>query len=234
MGLESVYGKQEVGPDGLTQKQRKFQEDSAKADKMVDEMIMKQLDSIGFSEPSEDEAIKAPKPQPQTARAKASSSSTRPSRNIPTLRSRDAAAALAGPKATVAPAKTAATPKPRIASSLLMPKKKTRVPTNPSPMRNTAATVTSNSTVGYSKGRSVSSTMREKQVEQKKKPSNAQTTLPPETYMQLYGPPPLGSEMWSRCKAAGCFDDPNENAEPEELLPTFEEDEEAENFQLAL
>lgn len=230
--MESVYGKQEVGPDGLTQKQRKFKEDSAKADKMADEMIMKQLDSVKLSEPSDDEATAVPEPQPTTARAKTSSTSTRPARNIPTLRSREAATALAGTGMTAAPARTTAAPKPRVASSLLMPKKKTRAPTNPSSMRNTAAAVTSNTTVGYSKGRNVSSTLRDQQAEQKK-PSETQSTLSPATYMQLYGPPPLGSEMWSRCKAAGCVDD-QEDREREELLPTFAEDEEAENFQLTL
>lgn len=226
-----MYGKQEVGPDGLTQKQRKFQEESVKADKMVDEMIMKQLDSIGFSEASEDEAMKAPKPQPEAARAKTPSTSTRPARNISTLRSREAAAALGGQKTTAPPARTTAPPKPRVASAL-MPKKKTRVPTNPSSMRNTAAAATSNTTVGYTKGRSVSATLREQQIEHKKS-SSSQTSISPGTYMRLYGPPPLGSEMWSRCKAAGCLEDSDE-AGPEELLPTFEEDEEAENFQLTL
>lgn len=200
---------------------------------MADEKIMKQLDSVKFSEPSDDEATAVPEPQPTTARAKAPSTSTRPARNIPTLRSREAATALAGSGATAAPARTTAAPKPRVASSLLVPKKKTRAPTNPSSMRNTAAAVTSNTTVGYSKGRSVSSTLRDQPAEQKK-PSETQSTLSPATYMQLYGPPPLGSEMWSRCKAAGCFDDQIENADSEELLPTFEEDEEVENFQLTL
>lgn len=230
--MESVYGNQEVGPDGLTQKQRKFQEESAKADKMADEMIMKQLDNVRFSEASEDEATTASKPQPQATRVKTPSTNTRPARNISTLRSREAAAALAGNKTAAAPARAAAAPKPRLASAL-MPKKKTRVPTNPSSMRNTAAAVTSNTTVGYTKGRNVSASLREQQQTEQKKTSNTQTSLSPETYMRLYGPPPLGSEMWSRCKDAGCLDDSDENGEPEELLPTFEEDE-AENFQLTL
>lgn len=192
---------------------------------------MKQLDSIGFSEASEDEAAQAPKPQAEAARAQTASHSTRPVRNISTLRAREAATALAGQK-TKAPARTTAALKPRLASAL-MPKKKTRVPTNPSSMRNTAAAATSNTTVGYTKGRCVSATLREQKVEQKKS-SSTQTSISPETYMRLYGPPPLGSEMWARCKAAGCLDDPDENTEPEELLPTFEDDEEADNFQLTL
>lgn len=101
-------------------------------------------------------------------------------------------------------------------------------------MRSTAATVTSNTTVGYSKGRSVSSTLRETASAQKA--AHSEALLSPETYMQLYGKPPLDSEMRIRCKAAGCFDTEESASyqELEEQLPTFEEDEEADNFQLTL
>jgi hypothetical protein len=216
-------------------KQRKFQEDSIKADKLANEMMMKQLESVGFNEPSDDEAVPAPKPQPRSLRSRTPSTSTRATRSISTLRSREAAAALAAPRPSSAANRPAPVAKSRIASasSILLPKK-TRVPSNPSSMRTTAAAATSNTTVGYSKGRSVSSTLREKSAEQ---PSSISATLSPETYLQLYGPPPLGSNMWSRCKAAGCFDTPDENATSQELeepLPTFEEDEEAESFQLTL
>lgn len=102
-------------------------------------------------------------------------------------------------------------------------------------MRSTAALVTSNTTVGFSKGRSVSATLRETASAQKA--ANTEALLSPETYMQLYGMPPLDSEMWFRCKAAGCFDTAEESAAPqefEEQLPTFEEDAEEDNFQLTL
>lgn len=102
-------------------------------------------------------------------------------------------------------------------------------------MRSTAAAVTSNTTVGYSKGRSVSSSLRETAAAQKA--ANTEALLSPKTYMQLYGTPPLDSEMWIRCKAAVCFDSADENLayqELEEQLPTFEEDEEADSFQLTL
>ncbi|KAJ6145576.1 hypothetical protein N7470_009471 [Penicillium chermesinum] len=224
LGLESVYGGQEVGSDGLTQKQRKFQQDSAQCDKMVDDMIMKQLESVGFNESSEDEGDKI-MPSVSTGsdtQRKGPASNTR-SRNISTLRSREAAAALSGSKSTTAPARPVVAPKSRLTPSVLMPKKKARVPTNPSSMRTTAAAVTSNTTVGYTKGRSVSTTLRENKA-------RPMATLSPETYFQLYGPPPLGSKMWVRCKAAGCFD----NEEDSEDLQTFGEDDEADDFQLTL
>ncbi|KAJ5915499.1 hypothetical protein N7466_011432 [Penicillium verhagenii] len=231
LGLESVYGRQEVGSDGLTRKQRKFKEDSAKCDKMVDEMIMRQLDGISFNEQSEDEAImpSAPAPLVRTNRPSVPSTNARPSRSISTLRSHEAAAALSAPKTRSVSARLAAAPKPSLASSLLMPKKKVRVPTNPSSMRNAAAAVNSNTTMGYSKGRSVSSTLRENELNSK--PS----AVSPETYLELYGPPPLGSAMWTRCKAAGFFDaDENAGQELQDSLPTFAEDEEASSFQLTL
>ncbi|KAJ5082118.1 hypothetical protein N7532_011161 [Penicillium argentinense] len=236
LGLESVYGKQEVGPDGLTQKQRKFQENSLKCDQMAEEMIMKQLDDIKFDEPSEDEFVRAPAPTARITRSKtpAPSTTARHTRAVSTLRSREAANALAAPRPSSAPVRVASAPKSRLPSAL-MPKKKTRVPTNPSSMRNTAAAVTSNNTIGYSKGRTVSSTIHEK--EEESKASDTHTTLSPETYMQLYGAPPLGSEMWTRCKSAGCFDAPDEDGSAQELeenLPTFEEDDDTLNFQLAL
>ncbi|KAJ5841615.1 hypothetical protein N7534_011445 [Penicillium rubens] len=216
LGLESVYGKQQVGSDGLTAKQRKFKEDSEACDRMVDDMIMKQLEDIGFESSGENESAKALQPN------------VIPPKETYIHRTTHSQCPTAAPR-------MAPTPKPRVASlasSLVMPKRNARVPSNPSSMRNTAASVNSR-TVGYSKGRSVSSTLRERNS-QMQRPSSSQV-LSPETYMQLYGPPPLDSEMWTRCKAAGCFDSPDENTqEPEEPLPTFDEDDEAQSFQLTL
>lgn len=129
-----------------------------------------------------------------------------------------------------------AAPKSRVvsAASAILPQKKPRAPTNPSAMRNTAAAVTSNTTMGYSKGRSVSSSLRETASAQRAASAEA---LSPETYIQLYGMPPLDSDMWIRCKSAGCFDRPDEAASSQELdpqLPIFEEDDDAANFQLTL
>lgn len=202
---------------------------------MINDTIMKQLESVGFSEGTEDVAARLPKPRLQSIHRKAPSTSVRPTHQVSTLRSREAAAALATPRPSSAPGRHVAGPKSRIASaaSALMPQKTTRAPTNPSSMRSTASAVTSNTTVGYSKGRSVSSTVRETAAAQKA--ANTEALLSPETYVQLYGMPPLDSEMWIRCKAAGCFDSVDETSqELEEHLPTFEEDEEAANFQLTL
>lgn len=207
---------------------------------MINDTIMKQLESVGFSEDTEDVAARVPKPRLQSIHRKAPSTSARPTRQVSTLRSREAAAALAAPRPSSAPGRRVAAPKSRIASaaSALMPQQTTRAPTNraptnPSSMRSTASAVTSNTTVGYSKGRSVSSTIRDTAAVQKA--ASTEALLSPETYVQLYGMPPLDSEMWIRCKAAGCFDSADEASEElEEQLPTFEEDEEADSFQLTL
>ncbi|KAJ5782758.1 hypothetical protein N7457_004532 [Penicillium paradoxum] len=233
LGLESVYGKQQIGSDGLTAKQRKFKEDSAAYDKMVDKMILEQLDSVGFDTYGESESTKPT--QPHAIPPKRSTATTRQTRSVSTLRARDAAAALAGTQPSATP-RAVSNARPRVASlasSLVIPKRHARVPSNPSSMRNTAASVNSRTTVGYSKGRSVSSNLRENTSQTQHAMSSE--VLSPETYMQLYGPPPLDSEMWTRCKAAGCFDPPGESSqELEGSLPTFAEDEEAENFQLTL
>ncbi len=222
-----------MGSDGLTARQRKFKKDSAAYDKMVDDMILRQLENVGFE--SSGEHNSAQPPQTHVIPSGTPMTTTRHTRSVSTLRARDAAAALAGPQQAAAP-RVVSAPRPRVtslASSLVMPKRHARVPSNPSSMRNTAASVNSRTTVGYSKGRSVSSTLREKNSQTQK--SSSSEGLSPETYMQLYGPPPLDSEMWTRCKAAGCFDTPEEASyELEESLPTFEEDEEAQNFQLTL
>lgn len=215
LGLESVYGDNEVGPDGLTKRQRKFQEDSKACDKMVDETIMKQMDSIGFNESGVEET----EPKLNTQLRPKGRAGQKHSSNVSTVKSRDAAAALSQ-QTTRRPAPI---PKPRISS--LLGSKKPRAPTNPSSMRPTAAVAGSRTTVGYTKGRNVSSKLQGKSA---KEPSKG--ILSPEVYLQLYGPPPFGSEMWIRCKTAGCFDEPEEEDREERLY----QDEEEENFQLTL
>ncbi|GFF52092.1 hypothetical protein IFM58399_09237 [Aspergillus lentulus] len=238
LGLESVYGDNQVGEDGLTKRQRKFQEDSIAFDKKVDEMILKQLEEIGFEDkteldpPSEPHVEEVPKRRLEMRRAKSTMTKPKYTSNISTVRAHNAVAALSRVEPSGARARPAAMskPKPRVASSLLT-SRRPRVPSNLSSMRHAAATANSKTTLGYSKGRTVSSRLHGK-------PSTTpeRSVLSPETYIELYGMPPLGSEMWYRCKAAGCFDSEEDRlaAKAERNLPTFGEDEEAQNFQLTL
>lgn len=237
LGLESVYGDNEIGSDGLTKRERKFQEDSIAYDKMVDDTIMKQVENIGFHDLSgsdETEQLRMEGPSTTTTqqnRPKGRANNQRYASNVSTVKSRDAAAALSGTQTSMTRPRPAPIPKSRVASSLLGPKK-TRPPSNPSSMRNTAAAADSKTTVGYSKGRSVSSKLQGRTPAPKEPTTKG--LLSPDVYMQLYGPPPFGSEMWIRCKTAGCFDEAENGRETPDEAPLYEEDEETQNFQLTL
>ncbi|RLL94918.1 hypothetical protein CFD26_105309 [Aspergillus turcosus] len=243
LGLESVYGDNQVGEDGLTKRQRKFQEDSIAYDKEVDEMILKQLEEIEFEDkteldpPREPHVEEVPKRRLEVRRAKLTTTAKpKYTSNISTVRARDAVAALSKVEPSGSRARPAAMSKsrPRVASSLLT-SRRPRVPSNLSSVRHAAATANSKTTLGYSKGRTVSSKLHGKTSTTQER-SGSKSVLSPETYIELYGMPPLGSEMWYRCKAAGCFDSEEDRlaAEAERNLPTFGEDEEAQNFQLTL
>ena len=130
------------------------------------------------------------------------------------------------------------------------PKKQPPQPTNPSSMRHTAASALSKTTIGHSKGRATSAAMRTSSVLRPAKDvqdikniedikigkgitanktaagaTNSKTSDPtllaPAVYIERYGIPRIGSEMWIRCERAGCFDT---NAKNEELLQREEEE----------
>ena len=132
------------------------------------------------------------------------------------LKSKVAAATLSQPKGSASALR--ATPKAgipsaksRLNTNLTSRPKKTRLPINPSPMRHTAATAASKTTIGYSKGRTASATLR-RTVLPVRATKTDETRIPdaelaPAEYIQRYGVPKFGSEMWLRCKYAGCFDE---------------------------
>ena len=115
--------------------------------------------------------------------------------------------------------------------SILAPRSKkplTPAPTNPSTMRHASAIAASRTTIGHAAGRAASANMQKtvlssnpnpnpdpKNINAAKKPlasktTNTQipdTTLAPAVYIKKYGVPSVGSEMWLRCKTAGCFDE---------------------------
>ncbi|MCJ1402142.1 hypothetical protein MMC11_005361 [Xylographa trunciseda] len=124
--------------------------------------------------------------------------------------SRRAAGVLSQPKPSVSgmAAKKPA-PRNRLPFSQISSRKQALVPSNPSPMRHTAATVTSRNTVGYSKGRVTSASIRTANMF--RDPKNTVddeipgTGLSPASYIEKYGMPRFGSEMYIRCKHAGCL-----------------------------
>jgi hypothetical protein len=234
-GWETLYEDREVGEDGLTRREREEKEANEAYDKHVEELIKQSLDDIeSRDEPFTDETT--PKAPQRLANIKAKRAVDRV---IPTIKSRTAAGALAlQPRKAAVPVKprASAIPKTRL-PSMLAARKKTPPPSNPSSMRHTAAIAGSKTTFGYSKGRQVSSVLRrtsQKDRSADKPPSNS--ILSPERYMTLYGEPPFGSEMWLRCKAAGCFDPEPDDAQDqlEAAMSVYQEDEESANFQLTL
>ena len=126
------------------------------------------------------------------------------------LKSKAAATVLSQPKNSLTSSKTTSKQNPpstkaRLNTSLASHPKKAPMPSNPSSMRHAAAVANSRTTVGYAKGRSTSATLR-KTVLPKKDSRTPDTSLAPTEYIQRYGTPAEGSEMWFECKRAGCFD----------------------------
>ncbi|EFE30739.1 uncharacterized protein ARB_02438 [Trichophyton benhamiae CBS 112371] len=258
-GWEKLYEDTSVGEDGLTAKQREEKELDDAYNKHIEELIQAQIDSIGTLEldgEGDDAKAEAEESRPVS---RATTKSQRSERTVSTLRSKSAAQALAmDPKESVRTRSSArlaakAAAKAATATTATTTKqKKTTEPTNPSSMRHTAAVASSRSTLGYSKGREALAALREGTDQPKSSSKTNRSTnnaggqenetdhLSPELYMQLYGPPAFGTEMWSRCKIAGYFDD--EVKTTEELLgidstnvdDAFVEDEESANFQLLI
>ena len=158
------------------------------------------------------DAEAAPKKQPKPSTIK------RP--NPPsTIKSRAAVAALFKPKTSQPmpdPVKkpTISTAKPRF--GLAGTKKAPPPPTNPSSMRHTAAVAASRTTMGRSKGRVVSNSLKNTT----NPPSEADgfvpfeerdTSLTAGQYYSRYGEPPLGSDMWLECWRLGILKDSERN-----------------------
>ena len=139
-----------------------------------------------------------------------------PSNGLSALKTKTATATLSQPKGSALALKAISktgvpSAKSRLNSNLVSRPQRTAVPTNPSPMRHTAATAASKTTMGYSKGRAASATLRKTVLPAKptKTDENAipDTEMAPADYIQRYGVPKFGSEMWIRCKNSGCFDE---------------------------
>ncbi|KAL2860885.1 uncharacterized protein BJX67DRAFT_367714 [Aspergillus lucknowensis] len=220
LGLESVYGDNEIGADGLTKRQRKFQEDSVAYDKMIDETILKQVGDIGFDEPSDDDQLsqrEIPRRRIESRQPRVPAGKTRRPFGVPTIRAREAVNALSSTERTTPCSRAAPIlkPKARVTPALLS-SKKPRPPTNPSSMRHTAASAGSRTTVGYTKGREVSSRLHGKAGTTATQ-SVSKGIISPETYLQPYRPYPVNSDQLA-----------------EEPIPSYEEDEETQDFQLTL
>ena len=78
-------------------------------------------------------------------------------------------------------------------------------------MRHNAAVAASKTTMGYSKGRSASATLRKTVLPNKEVKNNSNqipdNSLAPSEYIRRYGIPREGSESGARYRAAGYFDE---------------------------
>lgn len=235
-GWQKIYYYGDIGEDGLTDRQRKFQEQVIASEKKIDEMIQKQVEDIDLKEllleDKSEPVLEASSSQTYKKEHTRSSSAMLPTR-ASTLKARNAAAALSRPGSSA----TVRSDTVRSSSAAAKARKTPTPHANVSNARHAVATASSRTTVGYSRGRSVSSTLStNKPTTAAKKPSQPKAIVSPKTYVQLYGAPPVGSEMWQRCEEAGCL--PEREVVPisdEEFgLPLFEEDEETRDFQLTL
>ncbi|KAL8886283.1 MAG: hypothetical protein Q9192_006510 [Flavoplaca navasiana] len=126
--------------------------------------------------------------------------------------SKAAATALSSTKRPVLAAKPQQKSTGPIKRSLpiLSRNRKTPPPTNPSEMRHAAAVAASKTTMGYSKGRATSATLRKTVLPGKENlvpEVIPDYSLPPGAFIKRYGVPRYGSEKWLECKIAGCFDE---------------------------
>lgn len=244
-GWEKIYLQSEVGEDGLTARQRAFQASVIASEKRDDEMIQREVDAIDLKKLllQDEPGLEIGRSSNETRKQDSSRSTSAmlPTR-ASTLRARNAAAALSRPpsSATVRSDTANSTSSSMTKTGLLPPRRTASTrQANASNVRHAVAAASSRTTVGYSRGRSVSSTLPNKPVKESatnQKPSQRKSVMSPQTYVQLYGAPPIGSEMWKRCEEAGCL--PEQEVIPlsddELILPLLEEDEETRNFQLTL
>jgi len=212
--------------NGVTQREREFEEGQAKSFKTTDERILKAVFeeewTIGdmpetftaLRRQKEDQQIK-PK-----AREEAKKISTLPNKGPATIASRKAASALSvAPKSHVAPVKkttVAANAKPP--SSFLAHKKPSpALSVEPLSMRHTAAAAASRSTIGYTKGRSASSVLNKSSRSLPRSTSNVSTgsdkIITPSTFADGQASSGMSDE-WRQLKLLGAFDTDDEDLEP--------------------
>ena len=167
--------------------------------------------------------------------------------NVDTVRARSAVSALSSQPQTRLPSaatkQTASSVQKKKPSLPVLGAKKVPLQaTNPSSMRHNAAVAASKTTIGYSKGRNVSSVLPEKSVQAPRGMSGKldQSKIHPLEFRELYGEPPVGSKMWDRFREHGLFDSDSQDEEDEGNLVSpwwtegvqFDDDEEI--FQLPM
>lgn len=204
-GWAQLYGPP-IGPDGLTDSQRELERQYDKLGEEWHKEVDAQINAI----PSHPE-IEADREVERILRTHFS----KKAKDVDTVKARGAASALSKQPSQLSKPTIASQQRAKMPSKLLPTSKKpTPQPTNPSSMRHTALAAASRNTVGYSKGRNVSSKLpnvtspakgtaaRGKQLDEE------QYDMSPQQFKSLFGEPPEGSDMWYRLHEDEIFPKP--------------------------
>jgi hypothetical protein len=159
-----------IGPDGLSKKEREFEEELQRHMKETDEKIMKAVEEDPCIVHDVPETYPTIRKRPATAHQRAVSvqisktASALPTKGPATITSRRAASALAlAAKASASSIRTTVqVPLTKKPTSFLRSKKETATTSTtptPSTMRHASAAAASRSTIGYTKGRTASSVL---------------------------------------------------------------------------
>lgn len=227
-----------MGDDSITQRERERLKEDEMLEREADEMIQRAIDDMTFDISSDSGEEMIP------LRQRAGSGEVRPGGNRKpngqsgarakktpvftsgpsTVNARKASALLSIQPPSVTTKKIAPPASNTRLPSLLLRGKKAPAPepTNPSPMRHTAAVAASRTTLGYSKGRLASSALSKKSIAPRKTSilsssrTNSSATLCTSDDSQRNQTPAIGSREWMYMKQAGNFDDDLDDL-PDEL-----------------
>ncbi|KZF26848.1 hypothetical protein L228DRAFT_243373 [Xylona heveae TC161] len=222
-----------VGPDGLTKFQRQEKEAQARHEKEVDTMLRKAFDEMTFDLPEvqnndicANQKIKtqseSSKRIPSSKGLQARQKTSRPLAKGPSsLRSKAAASALSYHN----PASEASNPnqarpliRAKVPTSIMGRSKQAPAPTNPSSMRHTAAKVTSQNTIGYTRGRATSVSLRANDSSESSKSKSIDATVSSEhqpliNHFEAHYSPEAGSDEWNKLRGYDTAEDEDEDIE---------------------
>lgn len=200
-GWGEIYLAEPRDEHGVLVSLREYEEKCARHDKEVERQMKESLENmtdLGTELDKQVDAMIAAGPRyqaPQESR-------------IDTMRARGAADVLSHPRAPTAAMKPTASSlqKSRKPAFSVLSSREAPGPTNPSPMRHTAAEAISKNTIGFPRARHAPSIIPPKLkkaikiAEVNKKPPINQRDIHPARFCELYGTPPEGSDMWLRLR----------------------------------
>lgn len=211
-----------VDENGVSRIEKKEQAELAKAQKEGDEAVMKAMEDIEWTVRDVPETFEPYRRKQIAEQLKKSELLSK--KGPPTVLARRAASALSShpkPAQTTTTTTTASksalnVPKVRAPTTFLSREKKAPLPSNPSAMSHTAATVASRSTIGYSHGRSASGAMKKTVTPARSASTMSSTsgsTITPARFAKKVEEV-KEVEEWRRPKFLGAFEVDEEDLEP--------------------